>query len=675
MTRHLGYPLLAIVLFWPTPPAAPGEAELKAVLSRPVVGSVLPLAEVQQFCRQRIPHMPKIESAAQWEAEANRLRAAMLERVIFRGEAARWRDAPTKVEWLDTMAGGPGYRLKKLRYEALPGLWIPAVLYEPEKRSGKAPVSLAVNGHVGAPGKAVPYKQIRCIHLAKQGMLVLNLEWIGMGQLSGAGFNHYCLNQLDLCGTGGIAVHYLYLKRGLDVLLSLPDADPSRVSVAGLSGGGWQTIFLSALDTRVTLANPVAGYSSFLTRVDHASDLGDSEQTPCDMATVADYIHLTAMRAPRPTLLTKNAKDDCCFAAGHALAPLMEGAKPIYKLFGREDALRSHVNEDPGTHNFELDNRQAFYRMLGDFFYPGDKGFDPKEIPCEKEVKTFDELKVPLPEQNEDFHTLALAISKTLPREPQLPNDRGEAIEWQKGRRAALRKIVHAKDYAAHAIQAETEEKDGVKSVLWKLQMGGDWTVPAVELVQGEPKGTTILFCDAGRAAAAADAARLLGAGRRVLAVDPFYFGESRIASRDFLVALLVAAVGERPLGLQASQVAAVARWAVTQYQQGPVHLVAQGPRTSLIALVAAGLEEQAIGQVELCGSLGSLKEIIEQNGSVDQKPEMFCFGLLEAFDVRQLAALVAPRPLVLAQPAEPLRKELADLGDWYSLLGGQFKW
>ena len=51
-----------------------------------------------------------------------------------------------------------------------------------------------------------------------------------------------------------------------------------------------------------TLANPVAGYSSFRVRIrDHFKDLGDSEQTPCDLATLADYTHLTALRAPRHT--------------------------------------------------------------------------------------------------------------------------------------------------------------------------------------------------------------------------------------------------------------------------------------------------------------------------------------------------------------------------------------
>jgi len=76
------------------------------------------------------------------------------------------------------------------------------------------------------------------------------------------------------------------------------------VAVSGLSGGGWQTIMISALDPRVTLTNPVAGYSSFVTRAQFDRDLGDSEPRPADLATIADYTHLTALMAPRPSAAT-----------------------------------------------------------------------------------------------------------------------------------------------------------------------------------------------------------------------------------------------------------------------------------------------------------------------------------------------------------------------------------
>ena len=156
----------------------------------------------------------------------------------------------------------------------------------------------------------------------------------------------------------------------------------------------------------------------------------------------------------------------------------MDAAAPIFRLFDREEALRSHVNDDPGTHNYELDNRQALYRMLGDFFYPGDESFNPEEIPSQDELKSKEELFVELPAENEDFHTLALRLSKSLPREPEVPEEADALLTWQQSRRATLRQIVRAKDYEVNAIRFDEEDAAGVKATLWKLQMGGTWTVP-----------------------------------------------------------------------------------------------------------------------------------------------------------------------------------------------------
>jgi len=630
--------------------------DLKPVLSREIVGKHRGLEDVQAFVDARIPRMPEVSSAGEWERIAARLRADVLEKVVYRGEAARWRDAPSRVEWAGELPGR-GYRVRKLRYEALPGLWAPALLYLPERLEGRVPVHLAVNGHDGK-GKAADYKQMRCINLAKRGMIALNAEWIGMGQLRGPGYGHYAMNQLDLCGTSGLAPFYLSMKNALDLLLSLEHADPARVAVHGLSGGGWQTIVISALDPRVTFSNPVAGYSSFRTRVRHHKDLGDSEQTPCDLATVADYAHLTAMRAPRPTLLTYNGKDNCCFEAGYALQPLLDAARPVFRLYDRDPALRHHVNAE-GDHNFGLENREALYRAVGDFFYPGAKDFDPKEIPCQGEVRTAAELDVPLPPDNATLNTLARGLARSLPREPGLPDDPGAAARWRQARGPLLRGILRAPDLAL------VEEKAGDGQ--FRLRLGGEFTIPATVLEPKDVTGTTLLFSEAGRASLAGEASRLLAAGRRVVAFDPFYYGESRISSKDFLFALLAASVGERPLGIQAAQVAAVARWA------GPADVVAVGPRASLVALCAAALEERAIARLELHQAYGSLAEVVERNLGVNQAPELFCFGLLEAFDVRQLVALAAPRPVSFAAPSDRARQELSGLKAWYAMLGADF--
>ena len=649
---------------------APGADEFVGrALARPIISPDLGLAEVRLFAEAKVPRMPEVKDLADWERQAERMRAETLRKVVYRGAAARWREAPTRVEWQETIEGGPGYRIKKLRYEAVPGFWVPALLYEPEKLEGKVPAVLNFDGH-DPKGMFADYKQVRCINLAKRGMIALNVDWIGMGQLRSDDNQHSLLNHLDLCGTSGEAVFYSLQTRGVDVLLSLENTHPGKIAATGLSGGGWQTIFLGALDTRVALSAPVAGYSSFLTRSRYGSDLGDSEQTPVDLATVTDYAIMTALIAPRAALLTFNAKDNCCFASDHALPPLLEAAEPIYRLYDKKSSLRSHVNLDPGTHNYLKDNREAFYRMLGDQFFPDRADYSAEEIPSDAEVKTVEQLRVALPPDQASLHSLAMALSKDLPSDPILPAERPAALTWQAAARERLAEIVKPRSYAILPDTAGSETKDGLTANFWKLRADATWTIPAAELARGDSKGTTLLIADAGRKESRAIAEDLLARGRRVIALDLFDMGESKIAEKAYLWNLFVSTVGERPLGLQASQLASIARWAG---RSGPVSIVAVGPRSSTAALVAAGLEPAAIGDLELREAPGSLKELIEAGTTFDKAPDRFCFGLLEAFDIAQMVALAAPRKVVFTSPSARAKTEMGPLKGWYATFGVDF--
>ncbi len=608
--RNLFLPSLFVCL-----PVAAQSLSFEDALARPILAANQPLVEAQVFTASHVKSMPLVGSAQQWTQAKEQLRQRVLNEVVLRGEGRKWADAKTRVEWLDVIPCR-GYRVKRLRYEVIPGLWIPALLYEPEKLTGKVPVILNANGHEGA-GVANGYIQIRCINQAKKGALALNFEWLGMGQLKMEGFSHTRSNQLDLVGTNGVALHYLSQKRGLDILLAHPNADSSRVAVTGLSGGGWQTIFISSLDPRVTIANPVAGYSSFVTRAQFPDqDLGDSEQTPVDLASIADYATLTAMRAPRPTMIGNNAFDTCCFRGDYANAPLIWAARPYYALYNAAGKLTAHINFDPG-HNYGRENREAFYRFLRDNFYGGDdSAFSEKEIPSEADVRTPEQLRIELPADNLDFHKLALKLSEGLPRKTGAPK---------------LADVVRARTYRVGAIDAGSgQEVEGIRFRYWLLRLDNDWTLPAVEMGDPANPKVTLLIGDQGKAALASEARRLVKQeGRRVIAVDPFYFGESKIAKRDWLFALLISSVGGRPLGIQASQIAAVARWA-----KSAVTVESFGPRTSLIAAVAAALEPKAITAAKTHGALSSLHDVLRSDMTVDKFPEFFTFGLLEAWDI-----------------------------------------
>jgi hypothetical protein len=449
--------------------------------------------------------------------------------------------------------------------------------------------------------------------------LAFNYEWYQKGQMNASGYSHARINQLDLVGTSGVATHFLAQQHLLDVALKHPNADPARVAVTGLSGGGWQTIMLSSLDPRVKLAMPVAGYSSFVTRTQFpAADLGDSEQTPVDLGKYADYTHLTAMLAPRPAMLTHNAFDNCCFRADYAIGPLLVAAQPVYTLFNQPGHLRYHPNFDQG-HNYGLDNRQTFYRFLGEFFFPNG-GLTDEEAPAD--LRKPEDLRMPLPEPNEDFHTLAVKLADSLPR----PDSENATAMRKK-----LRDVTRWTDYHVTALPG------------WKLSMNGNWTVPAQEFAPDNPEGTTLVLGDQGKAKLAAEIRQLMDKRQRVIAIGPLYFGECRIETRNYLYMLLISSLGERPLGVQAGQVAAVARW-VRQKYGAPAAVESFGPRTSLIALVAAGVETGAIRELKMHQPLSSVKEPIDKDMEITAAPELFCFGLAEHFDMQRLKALVAPR-------------------------------
>ncbi len=612
---------------------------LEDILRQPILDANTTQAETIRLVASNVPPMPECTTREEWEAHAEKIRSDVLNKIMLRGVPDSWVEGPVNVEMLDSIPSGSGYRMQKLRYEAVPGFWVPAILYLPEKLEGKVPVFMNVNGHDGK-GKQANYKQIRCINQAKRGIIALNVEWIRMGQPHVPENGHGRLNQLDLCGISGLAPFYFSMKRGLDVLLSLEHADPERVGVAGLSGGGWQTIVISSLDTRVTLANPVAGYSSLSTRLQTFADLGDSEQTPCDFALYADYKQLTGLLAPRPALLTYNAQDNCCFVSATALPPLLEAAQPIYRLYGAPDHLTTHVNADPGTHNFLQENREALYRLIGRSFFPDDDSFSDQEIPCGDEIKTPDELLVPLPENTATLNSLAIDAVKSLPVASDPPADADSHSTWQAERLDVLRELVRYREYDFESLSTDPIEQDGTRVVRWKLQCDDTWTVPVVELTRGESTETVILISADGRASLADAVEQELSSGKRVLVPDLWYCGESHPRDRDYLFALILQTVGERPVGVQASQLAAIARWSRDQFGGATVSVNAHGPAMTQPALIAAAFEPTAIESTHLHDGQESLKQTIIEDISFEKATNQFTFGLLRDFDIPQIEAL-----------------------------------
>lgn len=625
------YAILLSIFLLPVAQAV-AEDQLAKALAETLVTPDAVAAQHRDFVLARIKNLTLAPDATAWQHKADVLRRRVLDEVVFRGVAADWRNGDPAPQWSEVIDTEHGYRIRKFRYQAVPGMWIPALLYEPKELVGKVPVVLNVNGHEST-GKATDYKQLRCINLAKRGMLALNLEWVGMGQLKGLGYSHNHLAKLDLCGVSGLSVFYLAMARGLDVLLDHAHADVERVAVTGLSGGGWQTIVLSALDKRVRLAVPVAGHSALAQRVANTNSIGDLEQNPSDLVSIADYVHLNALMTPRPLLLIYNTKDNCCFVASTVKSNTYQPVIQFYEQAGVPQRLAYYENSDPGTHNYEDDNRQQLYRFLNRHFL-ADGAQEDEEIPSRGELQTAETLQVAIPAENADFDSLAAKAAVALPRV-------GTGSKLQQ--RQQLREILRATRYETGADRfTGPSTVDGLTVRRFVLRFGADWSLPGVVVQGAKVDRSVLLLSDAGFASEAARMRALVESGVQVFALDPLLVGVAQPPGSLYQKAMLIATVGERALGIQASQIVASARFLSRVLVAGRLTIESHGPRCSLAARCAAALDgATSISAVYAHDELASLKDLVLPGARYRDHPEAYCFGLLQSFDMTQLVELV----------------------------------
>jgi len=600
------------------------------------------VAELQHYLLGKVPDQPRARSAEDWTKEAERLRTQLLQNIVFHGWPREWVEAPLKIDDLGLVpVSGHGYRIRKLRYEIVPGFYSVALLYEPENLRGRAPAIINVNGH-NDPGKALEWKQKRCINQALRGILALNLEWIYFGELKKPENAHFFGSHLDLVGANAVGLFYLAMRKGLDYLWQHPNVDRNRIGMTGLSGGGWQTIMLSALDQRVQVSVPVAGYSSIRSRIERPSDIGDIEQNPTDMLTVADYTHLTAMRAPRPTLLIYNAEDSCCFRGPLVRPYIFDAIKPIFGLYGAEDRLAWHLNTDPSDHNYQLDNRQQAYAFFTKYF---GLSVAEKEIPVAEQIKSPEELRFGIPEDNLTILSLAKHLAARI-RQPKIPQS-GDAENDQgtERQRSRLKEVIRFQPvHVTGAWAVSNTYSKGMETKGFFLRFSNGLSASALwlkALASADTCPATVVLHDKGRRASAEVVSDRINRGEQVLAVDLLFTGDGTPQRPGpAALSLLLGSVGDRPLGMESAQCIAAAQWLRNNFRPQNIRLETTGIRTQVIALAAAALAPDLFREVAIHEGMPSLDYLLEKPVRPDEAPELFCLDLYKEFDLSDLIAL-----------------------------------
>lgn len=244
-----------------------------------------------------------------------------------------------------------GYSVENIGLEILPGVYATGSIYKPYPLKGKAAVVLTPNGHFG-DGRYRESEQIRCAMLAKMGAIVVSYDLFAWGEslLQFPSTTH----RNSIAST----IQVLNGMRLLDYMSTLKQADMSRVGVTGGSGGGSQTMFLTALDDRITVSVPVVMVSSHF-----------SGGCPCESGrgihlcgNGTNNAEIAAMAAPRPQLIISDG-GDWTNTVPELEFPFIQRT---YEFYGKADLIENQHFPEEG-HNYKASKRMAMYSFMAKF--------------------------------------------------------------------------------------------------------------------------------------------------------------------------------------------------------------------------------------------------------------------------------------------------------------------
>src|SRR5579872_5370164 len=270
-----------------------------------------------------------------------------------------------------------GFRIEKLIFESLPGVYVSALVYVPENGEKKHPAILVPAGH--AENGKVHY-QVLCQRLVQRGYVVIAWDPVGQGERSQfwdakAGKSRYNL----ICAEHSILGNLAYLAgtnlarwqiwdgiRAVDYLLTRPDVDPHRINITGTSGGGFQTTLIAALDPRIKVVAPSCYITALPMRVYNRifkDPDSDPEQDLDGMILNGlDHPGLLLLMYPRPVFVSAAVLD---FFPIDGTVQTVHEVEGIYKKFGHADRIGMH--EGYHGHQFSDENQEAAINFLDHF--------------------------------------------------------------------------------------------------------------------------------------------------------------------------------------------------------------------------------------------------------------------------------------------------------------------
>ncbi|MGH9429660.1 MAG: acetylxylan esterase, partial [Terriglobia bacterium] len=239
----------------------------------------------------------------------------------------------------------PGFRIEKVVFQSLPGLYVTGNFYLPSKAAGPLPTILYVCGHWPHPLGAKWGYQDRGAWFASNGFACLILDTLEFGEVAGI---HHGIHDLNLwnwlsLGYTPVGTEVWNAMRAVDYLETRPEVDKRRIGINGISGGGSVTWYTAALDERIAVAAPVCSTYTFGSQAAHWVAAGQCDCIYFHNTYLQDFPLAGALIAPRPLIMFSGRKDPDFPPDGYH--EVFRRVKKIYDLYAGSGASSDRVQE------------------------------------------------------------------------------------------------------------------------------------------------------------------------------------------------------------------------------------------------------------------------------------------------------------------------------------------
>ncbi|MFO0910099.1 MAG: acetylxylan esterase [Isosphaeraceae bacterium] len=566
------------------------------------------------------------------------------------------------------------YSVERVIYESRPGFHVTANFYIPDG-TGPFPGVLVPCGH-SDNGKAAETYQRIAILLARNGMAALCYDPIGQGErlqlldASGKAAIKGSTTEHTMIGAGALLVGRTAAGyrlwdglRSLDYLASRPEVDPGRLGCTGNSGGGTMTAYLMAFDDRIQAAAPSC-YITSLERLFATIGPQDAEQNLYgQVASGIEHADFITLRAPRPTLLSVGTKD--FFDIDGSWTTFRE-VKEIYGTLGYGERIDLFESNEP--HGFTRPRRVSCMRFLRRWL------LDRNDAPTEPDFPIAPDRELQCTETGQVLSSLKgrSAFQLTAERAEELDRARApRASHREPGELQALvKKTLDLPGSQSILVENHRSiERPGYRIDLWTLA-----TEPGAVVIErlfrpenaadGKPM-VVYLGADRALAAPGGEIEKRVLAGEIVAMIEPRGTGETTPSGKtsrkgpfgpDESEAFLSFHLARPLLAQRAYDV--IQAFRAMQKPDDPeargFHLVGVGAMAP-VALHVAAIDSR-VKELTLVRPLISWSALARTPVHRDQLANVL-YGVLASYDLPEVAASLAPRPLTLRGVVDPAGK------------------